>query len=101
MMKKLKSGLIIAVFTIFTANFLPAFSITPDDTTAFQYLYHHGHSKELICFVQLQKTRLESETAGLPDCYKKSKFKIFLENMFRRTDATLPMGRFGNRPIME
>lgn len=100
-MKKIKSGLIIAVSALFMANFLPAFSITPEDTTDYNYLYHHGHSKELLCFVQLQKSRLESETAGLPDCYRKSKFKIFLENMYRRSDPTLPMGRFGNRPILE
>jgi hypothetical protein len=100
-MKKIKSGLIAVVSVLLMSNVLPSFSITPDDITSYKYLYHHGHSPELICFVYLQKTRLESETAGLPDCYQKSKFRIFLENMFIRTDATLPMGRFGNRTTKE
>jgi len=100
-MKKLKTGLITVASILMIANVLPSFSISPEDTTSFPYLFHHGHSKELICFVQLQKSRLENETEGLPICYQKSKTKIFFENMFMRNDPTLPMGRFGNRPVKE
>jgi len=75
----------------------PAWAIGQTEGTSEKYLENHGHSKEIIRMINLQKERTEGNVVEVSQ--RESKFKKFIKNLWFEKDATLPVSDFGYSAI--
>jgi len=78
-------------------NNLPSKALTPTDPTSEKYLIEHGHSKEIVRMINLQKDRIEGKVLTAP--VSENKFKKFFKNIWFYQDVTMPITDFGYSEI--
>lgn len=86
------SAVVIGIF-----NSSSVFALEETDATSEKYLIDHGHSKEIIRMINLQKSRAEG---NMKVEIKENKWygKLF-KNLWYEQDVTLPITDFGHRDV--
>lgn len=87
----------ISIITLGICGNIPSNAMEPTDCTNEKYLLDHGHSKEIVRMINLQKDRTEGKAVVAP----KSEWKIkkFFKNIWFEQDLTLPVNDFGFNDI--
>jgi len=100
----MRSKIFIALLTVISflaISTTEAASLVTSEASSEKYLYEHGHSKDLIRMINIQKDRTESNTdeALRPKSEHQGPFKKLLKNLWFEKDITLPLSDFGHDEI--
>lgn len=95
---RLKAFLVfISIISIGIFNNLPSSALSPTDPTSEKYLLDHGHSKEIVRMINLQKDRTEGKAVVAPK--SQGKIKKFFKNLWYEQDVSMPVTDFGFNEI--
>jgi len=95
---RLKAFLVvISLIAVGFSNSCPSSALTPYEPTSEKYLIDHGHSKEIVRMINLQKDRTEGNLVDPPK--SQNKFKKFFKNIWFEQDFTMPVTDFGYNDI--
>ncbi len=89
--------LFLSVLLVMVLNCPPSKALTPADITSEKYLIDHGHSKEIVRMINLQKERDEGKAS--PTSKSQGRAKKFLKNLWYEQDVTLPTKDFGYNDV--
>jgi len=97
MLNKKLNGVLVG-FSVAVLGCFAVYAQSASDFSSEEYLYHHGHSKEVIQLVNLQKAR--TENTELPAVSRFQPVKSFLKNVYN-ADLTVPLKKFGDSKITD
>lgn len=89
---RLKANIIVSSLLVL-GMISPVFAMTPEDSTSEKYILDHGHSKEIVRMINLQKSRTEG--TGEFEAQKHGQFVNFLRNIWFDQDVSASANEFG------
>ena len=89
---------VLSIFILLFAANLNAFAaITPEQVMSEEYIYHHGHSKEMARLMDLQSAQINGQETAfvtkVPEYYSRQPYK-FVRSVFIYFDPGMDDGLF-------